>query len=108
MFCTAPEAELSLSQQRAEQMDRASSDLPTAASLNRFLSDAEPVEIVRAARDLIGRERLAVVSSFGIEFAALLKLVGRGRSAIPVCCSIPDGCSPRRSAIAIRSSPSSV
>jgi phosphoadenosine phosphosulfate reductase len=58
--------------------------LPAAAALNRFLSDAEPIEILRTARELVGRERLAVVSSFGIESAALLKLVADVDPAIPV------------------------
>jgi phosphoadenosine phosphosulfate reductase len=84
MFCAAPETDLSLLPQRAEQMDHVSSELPTAASLNRFLSDSQPAEIVRTARDLIGRERLAVVSSFGVESAALLKVVAEVDPAIPV------------------------
>ncbi|MFZ0839319.1 MAG: phosphoadenylyl-sulfate reductase [Xanthobacteraceae bacterium] len=58
--------------------------LPDAASLGRLLADAEPVQIVRVAREVIGRERLAVVSSFGTESAVLLKLVSDVDPAIPV------------------------
>ena len=43
-----------------------------------------PVQIVRVAREVIGRERLAVISSFGTESAALLKLVSDVDPAIPV------------------------
>jgi phosphoadenosine phosphosulfate reductase len=48
------------------------------------LAKASPADIVRAARDLVGRERLAVVSSFGTESAALLKVVAEVDPAIPV------------------------
>lgn len=48
------------------------------------LAKASPVDIVRAARDLVGRENLAVVSSFGTESAALLKVVAEVDPAIPV------------------------
>jgi phosphoadenosine phosphosulfate reductase len=58
--------------------------LPDAASLDRLLADADPVQIMRVAREVIGRERLAVVSSFGIESAVLLKLVSDVDPAIPV------------------------
>ena len=84
MFRVAPNAEPGLSQQCAELIDHSSADLPTAALLNRFLSDAQPAEIVRTARDFVGRERLAVVSSFGIESAALLKIVAEVDRSIPV------------------------
>jgi phosphoadenosine phosphosulfate reductase len=52
--------------------------------LEAELAGASPAEIVRAARDLVGRERLAVVSSFGTESAALLKVVADVDPAIPV------------------------
>jgi len=58
--------------------------LPDAASLDRLLADAHPVQIIRVAREVIGRERLAVVSSFGTESALLLKLVSDVDPAIPV------------------------
>jgi 3'-phosphoadenosine 5'-phosphosulfate sulfotransferase (PAPS reductase)/FAD synthetase len=82
MFCTAPDAESTPSYAHADRPSAAKP--PAAASLNRFLSDAEPVEILRTARELVGRERLAVVSSFGVESAALLKLVADVDPAIPV------------------------
>jgi phosphoadenosine phosphosulfate reductase len=58
--------------------------LPDAASLDRLLADADPVQIIRVGREVIGRERLAVVSSFGTESAVLLKLVSDVDPAIPV------------------------
>jgi phosphoadenosine phosphosulfate reductase len=82
MFCTASDTESPLSQSDADRPP--ATKVPAAASLNRFLSDAEPVEILRSARELVGRERLAVVSSFGVESAALLKLVADVDPAIPV------------------------
>jgi len=47
----------------------------TAAALNRELADASPTGIVRTALRTVGREKLALVSSFGTESAALLKIV---------------------------------
>src|SRR5262245_8177299 len=82
MFGTASDEESTPVQPGADRPRAAT--LPGAASLNRFPSDARPIEILRAARDLAGRERLAVVSSFGIESAALLKLVADVDRAIPV------------------------
>jgi phosphoadenosine phosphosulfate reductase len=58
--------------------------LPDPVSLDRLLGEAEPVQIVRTALEIIGRDRLAVVSSFGIESAALLKLVSDVDPSIPV------------------------
>ncbi|MBV9627515.1 MAG: phosphoadenylyl-sulfate reductase [Xanthobacteraceae bacterium] len=58
--------------------------LPDAASLNRLLADADPLQIMRTAHEVIGCNRLAVVSSFGIESAALLKLVADVDPALPV------------------------
>jgi phosphoadenosine phosphosulfate reductase len=55
-----------------------------AEELNRALSGASPVEIIANALKAVGRERLAVVSSFGTESAALLKLVADVDPAIPV------------------------
>ena len=59
-------------------------DLPSADEFDRALRDAPPVEIVAAALRLVGRERLAVVSSFGTESAALLKVMADVDPAIPV------------------------
>ena len=82
MFRTAPEDAPIPS--RALSGEAARTGLPDAASLDRLLADAAPVQIVRVAREVIGREHLAVVSSFGTESAALLKLVSEVDPAIPV------------------------
>ncbi len=79
MFRTAPEDAPIPPRVSGEQ-----GSLPDAASLDRLLADADPVQIVRVAREVIGRERLAVVSSFGTESAVLLKLVSDVDAAIPV------------------------
>lgn len=55
-----------------------------AAALDRDLSRASPAEIVATALHEVGRDRLAVVSSFGSESAALLKFVADVDPAIPV------------------------
>jgi len=62
----------------------AASDLPPAAELDRALRQASPTEIIATALQTIGRERLALVSSFGTESAALLKLMADVDPAIPV------------------------
>jgi phosphoadenosine phosphosulfate reductase len=59
-------------------------DLPSAAALDRALRDGSPTEIIAAALRAVGREHLAVVSSFGIESAALLKVTAEVDPAIPV------------------------
>jgi phosphoadenosine phosphosulfate reductase len=59
-------------------------DLPRAAELDRALRDASPPEVIAAALNAVGREHLAVVSSFGIESAALLKVMADVDPAIPV------------------------
>ncbi|WFU41832.1 phosphoadenylyl-sulfate reductase [Bradyrhizobium sp. CB82] len=58
--------------------------LPSADALDRALRDASPGEVVAAALKVVGREKLAVVSSFGTESAALLKVVADVDPAIPV------------------------
>ena len=64
---------------------RAPSELEVqAAELGRSLADASPREIVAAALKTVGRDNLAVVSSFGTESAALLKIVADVDPAIPV------------------------
>lgn len=55
-----------------------------AAALDRALEHATPADVVRRALDEVGREKLAVVSSFGTESAALLKIVADVDPAIPV------------------------
>lgn len=58
--------------------------LPAANELDRALADASPAEIIASALRIVGRERLAVVSSFGTESAALLKIAADVDPAIPV------------------------
>jgi phosphoadenosine phosphosulfate reductase len=55
-----------------------------AAELERALRDAAPAEIIAAALRSVGRERLALVSSFGTESAALLKVMADVDPSIPV------------------------
>jgi phosphoadenosine phosphosulfate reductase len=57
---------------------------PSAADLDRVLADASPAEIVAQALKTVGRDKLAVVSSFGTESAVLLKIVADVDPAIPV------------------------
>jgi phosphoadenosine phosphosulfate reductase len=61
-----------------------SPDLPSAEELDRALGTASPAEVIAAALRAVGRERLAVVSSFGTESAALLKVMADVDPAIPV------------------------
>ena len=61
----------------------ARSALPSAAALNDALGDASPAEVIGAALRAIGRDRLALVSSFGTESAALLKVMAEVDPAVP-------------------------
>jgi phosphoadenosine phosphosulfate reductase len=61
-----------------------SSDLPPADELDRALRNATPAAVIAAALQTVGRERLALVSSFGTESAALLKVMADVDPAIPV------------------------
>ena len=58
--------------------------LPQAEALDRALRTATPAEVIEAALKTVGRERLALVSSFGTESAALLKVMADVDPAIPV------------------------
>ena len=58
--------------------------LPPAEALDRALRAANPAEVIEAALRAIGRDRLALVSSFGTESAALLKVMADIDPAIPV------------------------
>jgi phosphoadenosine phosphosulfate reductase len=58
--------------------------LPAADALDRALRTASPAEVIAAALQTVGRERLALVSSFGTESAALLKVMADVDPAIPV------------------------
>jgi phosphoadenosine phosphosulfate reductase len=55
-----------------------------AAELDRALRDASPSDIIAAALRAVGRDKLALVSSFGTESAALLKVMADVDPAIPV------------------------
>ena len=57
---------------------------PSAAELDRALRDASPADIIAEALKIFGRDRLALVSSFGTESAALLKVMADVDRAIPV------------------------
>jgi phosphoadenosine phosphosulfate reductase len=58
--------------------------LPPAEELDRALRDATPAEIIAAALRTVGRDQLALVSSFGTESAALLKVMVDVDPSIPV------------------------
>lgn len=58
--------------------------LEDVVALDARLNDASPTDIIRAALDAAGRESLALVSSFGTESAALLKVAADVDTAIPV------------------------
>jgi phosphoadenosine phosphosulfate reductase len=62
----------------------AAPDLPAAEELDRRLRHAAPAEVIATALQTVGRERLALVSSFGTESAALLKVMADVDPAIPV------------------------
>jgi phosphoadenosine phosphosulfate reductase len=55
-----------------------------AQALDRALRDASPAEVIETALKTVGRDRLALVSSFGTESAALLKVMADVDPAIPV------------------------
>jgi phosphoadenosine phosphosulfate reductase len=57
---------------------------PGADGLDRELSAASPAEVIAAAVKALGRDRVALVSSFGTESAALLKVMADVDPAIPV------------------------
>ena len=63
---------------------RATDILPPADALDRALRDASPQEVIAAALKTVGRDRLALVSSFGTQSAALLKVMADVDPAIPV------------------------
>ena len=60
------------------------SALPSVAELDRALRDASPEEIIAGALKAVGREKLALVSSFGTESATLLKVRADVDPTIPV------------------------
>jgi len=58
--------------------------VPSAQELDLALRGAAPAEVIATALQTVGRERLALVSSFGTESAALLKVMADVDPAIPV------------------------
>jgi len=59
-------------------------DLSPAQALDHALRNASPADVIEAALNTVGREKLALVSSFGTESAALLKVMADVDPAIPV------------------------
>jgi phosphoadenosine phosphosulfate reductase len=64
--------------------EQSARELPPAEALDRALRAASPAQVIASALQTIGREHLAVVSSFGTESAALLKVMADVDPAIPV------------------------
>jgi phosphoadenosine phosphosulfate reductase len=67
-----------------ELLPQPSEALPSAEALDRALRTASPAEVIETALKTLGRDRLALVSSFGTESAALLKVMADVDPAIPV------------------------
>jgi phosphoadenosine phosphosulfate reductase len=65
-------------------LQQAAVDPQPAEALDRALRDAQPSQVIAAALRAIGRDNLALVSSFGTESAALLKVMADVDPAIPV------------------------
>jgi phosphoadenosine phosphosulfate reductase len=68
----------------AQQTLTADAPVSPAQVLDRALRDASPAEVIETALKTVGRENLALVSSFGTESAALLKVMADVDPAIPV------------------------
>ena len=64
--------------------ERTAGDVPPAEVLDHALGHASPAEVIATALRIVGREHLALVSSFGIRSAALLKVMADVDPAIPV------------------------
>ncbi len=69
---------------RGDLSGDSSDTLARVARLNARYEDKDASTIIRAAMDDLGRERLAMVSSFGAESVALLHLVAQTDKSIPV------------------------
>lgn len=65
-------------------LEPAARAVPQADELDRALRGATPAAVIAAALQAVGREQLALVSSFGAESAALLKVMADVDAAIPV------------------------
>jgi phosphoadenosine phosphosulfate reductase len=59
-------------------------DLSPAQALDRALRNARPAEIIETGLKTVGRDKLVLVSSFGTESAALLRVMADVDPAIPV------------------------
>jgi phosphoadenosine phosphosulfate reductase len=75
---------MDVAHQALAELPSRSQDLPAADDLDRALRHAAPAEVIAAALRTVGREHLAVVSSFGTESAALLQVMAGVDPAIPV------------------------
>ena len=73
-----------LARQLVPQRTAAVAESPRADELDHALRAAAPAEVIAAALEAVGRDRLALVSSFGTESAALLKVMADVDPAIPV------------------------
>jgi phosphoadenosine phosphosulfate reductase len=67
----------------AEQVPETAA-IEKANALDEVLRNASPSEVIESASRIVGHERLALVSSFGTESAALLKVMADVDPAIPV------------------------
>src|SRR6202011_2125399 len=68
----------------AERMREDVSATEKAEALDEMLRHATPPDEIEGALRAVGRERLALISSFGTESAALLKVMADVDPAIPV------------------------
>ena len=68
----------------AEGIPAEAEALKRAGAFDEVLHRASPSTVIESALRLVGRERLALVSSFGTESAALLKVAAGVDPAIPV------------------------
>jgi phosphoadenosine phosphosulfate reductase len=68
----------------SELASPSASGVSSAGQLDRMLREASPAEVIAAALKAVGRDQLALVSSFGTESAALLKVMADVDPAIPV------------------------
>jgi phosphoadenosine phosphosulfate reductase len=73
-----------LARQLVPQRTAAVAESSRADELDHALRAAAPAEVIAAALEAVGRDRLALVSSFGTESAALLKVMADVDPAIPV------------------------
>jgi phosphoadenosine phosphosulfate reductase len=73
-----------LAHQLLPERPAALADFSRADELDRALRAASPAEVIAAALEAVDRGRLALVSSFGTESAALLKVMADVDPAIPV------------------------